>query len=732
MSDTSKSPTKLQRRRSDSRRLESWKAISNYMNRSVRTLRRWEENENLPIHRHRHNTGDTVYAYCAELDEWRNNQLGQAAPVDTAPSPGQAAPFRDLTSVRRYAVGGLFGAALAAAAIAIVALFQVNDPLAVQKAGDIEVLISPPVLGDTMNPLDTALVTAIQREIETSIGTPTVPPERVRQSLRLMRQGDIEFVSSPMARELLLRDGRAELLLIPYIAETGNSFSLSIEAVAASGRIVDYRNSTARQPADIPPTFATLARESVAAYRPPALPAADTTLPAVTAASLPALRLYAHALDALKKDEPGAALKLLELAVEQEPEFSSAWTLMGWAMRHLGSDYPGLIPVFETATQYVDGISAAERYFVEGSYQHALANLTMAEANYNALFVIDPAHEPAATAALILCVEARPKSECLTQYARVADLRPEHLESNINAAWQLAANGKDPANARRFADRAMALYSETERAHPADSIGKTLLFPVLLAWTQSDLDLTLEEQRKLQEELPGLSAAVREYLVERLGGISLAMGRINEAEQLFGQVTDQARRYELQARVLFARGNAEKLKKHLAAGSGYTDPFTVMMLSMAGMATEAKAAFAALPSDHVTGTEVAIIEAALAMHEQSPAVPISQLEKIIGKLRPSDEEFFFLGLDMYARLLLERGQVSAAISTLEITAVKQQTAAFNDAGLFWLMCQQRLAQFYHAAGRNDDAAAIDRQLLHMLQVADAEYVANHDADSNAG
>ncbi len=732
MSDTSKSPTKLQRRRSDSRRLESWKAISSYMNRSVRTVRRWEENENLPIHRHRHNTGDTVYAYCAELDEWRNKQPGQTACVDAAHAPRQPAPFRDPTNVRRYVVGGLVGAALAVAAIAIVALFQANDRLAVQLATDIEVLISPPVLGDSMDALDTALATAIQREIETSIGTRAVPPERVRESLRLMRQDDIDFVSPPVARELLLRDGRADLLLIPFIAEGGEFFSLSIEAVAASGKIVDYRNGTARQPTDIPSTFASLARESIGAYHPPAVPAADRTLPAVTAASMPALRLYAHALDALKKDESGAALKLLELAVEQEPEFASAWTLMGWAMRHRGSGYPDLIPVFETATRYVDGISAVERYFVEGSYQHALQNRTMAEANYNALFVIDPAHEPAATAALTLCVEARPDSECLAEYARVADLRPDHLESNINAAWLLAANGSDPAHARRYADRAMALYAQTENAHAADSIGKTLLFPVLLAWTQSDLELTLEEQRKLLEELPGLSAAVREYLVERLGRISLAMGRIDEAEELFGQVTDQARRYELQARVLFARGNAEQLKKHLVAGSGYADPFTVMLLTMAGLAAEAKAAFAALPGDDVTGTEVAIIQAAFAMHEKDPAVPMSQLEKIIGKLRPSDEEFFFLGLDMYARLLLERGQVSAAISTLEITAAKQQTAAFNDAGLFWLMCQQRLAQFYQAAGREADAAMIDRQLMQMLQVADAEYVANRDATRNSG
>lgn len=53
------------------KRLESWKAIANYLNRSVRTVRRWEQNEGMPVHRHRHNTGCTVFAFSTELDAWR-------------------------------------------------------------------------------------------------------------------------------------------------------------------------------------------------------------------------------------------------------------------------------------------------------------------------------------------------------------------------------------------------------------------------------------------------------------------------------------------------------------------------------------------------------------------------------------------------------------------------------------------------------------------------------------
>lgn len=70
------------RRKSDQLRLESWKAIASYLNRSVRTVRRWEATEQLPVHRHRHLKGFSVYAYQAELDEW--NTRHQEVPPDPA------------------------------------------------------------------------------------------------------------------------------------------------------------------------------------------------------------------------------------------------------------------------------------------------------------------------------------------------------------------------------------------------------------------------------------------------------------------------------------------------------------------------------------------------------------------------------------------------------------------------------------------------------------------------
>ncbi|MBS0578052.1 MAG: tetratricopeptide repeat protein [Proteobacteria bacterium] len=64
-------------------RLESWKQIAGYLRRSVRTVRRWERNEGLPVRRHVHRTLASVFALRSEIDAW----CERVAPPAAAPGP---------------------------------------------------------------------------------------------------------------------------------------------------------------------------------------------------------------------------------------------------------------------------------------------------------------------------------------------------------------------------------------------------------------------------------------------------------------------------------------------------------------------------------------------------------------------------------------------------------------------------------------------------------------------
>jgi TolB-like protein/Flp pilus assembly protein TadD len=54
-------------------RLDSWKEIAAYLKRDERTVRRWEERESLPVHRHQHKSRAAIFAYKSELDAWWDN-----------------------------------------------------------------------------------------------------------------------------------------------------------------------------------------------------------------------------------------------------------------------------------------------------------------------------------------------------------------------------------------------------------------------------------------------------------------------------------------------------------------------------------------------------------------------------------------------------------------------------------------------------------------------------------
>ncbi len=83
--------------------LETWKEIAAHLRRDVTTVRRWEKREGLPVHRHQHDSGVSVYAFPGELDAWRRNRrLAGVKPSSTRAS-----------IARRVAVAIAFAAAAA-------------------------------------------------------------------------------------------------------------------------------------------------------------------------------------------------------------------------------------------------------------------------------------------------------------------------------------------------------------------------------------------------------------------------------------------------------------------------------------------------------------------------------------------------------------------------------------------------------------------------------------------
>jgi len=74
--------------------LESWKQIAAYLDRSERTVRRWEASEGLPVHRREHEKQDTVFAFRHEIEAWsrRRTKFPEPLSANEVDSPAALKP----------------------------------------------------------------------------------------------------------------------------------------------------------------------------------------------------------------------------------------------------------------------------------------------------------------------------------------------------------------------------------------------------------------------------------------------------------------------------------------------------------------------------------------------------------------------------------------------------------------------------------------------------------------
>jgi hypothetical protein len=78
-------------------RLDSWKEIAAYPGRGIRTVRRWEREEELPVRRLAHDKRGTIYARRDELASWwesRRLTLAVQAGPDTVGASAVRSPER--------------------------------------------------------------------------------------------------------------------------------------------------------------------------------------------------------------------------------------------------------------------------------------------------------------------------------------------------------------------------------------------------------------------------------------------------------------------------------------------------------------------------------------------------------------------------------------------------------------------------------------------------------------
>ena len=102
------------------RRLDSWKEIADYLGRNASTVRRWEGEKHLPVHRVPGGRRQNVFAYREEIDRWLSEESDQEAEAGDGKGALRASPASQVATARRWRATPWMVAGLALPVIAAV------------------------------------------------------------------------------------------------------------------------------------------------------------------------------------------------------------------------------------------------------------------------------------------------------------------------------------------------------------------------------------------------------------------------------------------------------------------------------------------------------------------------------------------------------------------------------------------------------------------------------------
>jgi hypothetical protein len=228
-------------------------------------------------------------------------------------------------------------------------------------------------------------------------------------------------------------------------------------------------------------------------------------------------------------------------------------------------------------------------------------------------------------------------------------------------------------------------------AYWPESFAKVLVAPIFVAWSDGRIQDAFRESRTLVQRLPVLPPEVQYYVTDYMVDFSLNMGRISDARELMENLPNGELRDALDARISFALGDMSRLPEVLLAGTAEEDLSPAQSNVLLGLA---------------------------AMQAGNTVEANNNFRVASDELGVKDRGYFFVALDMLAGITMAEGNISNAINILESTMPTREAAVHNRSGLFWLICQRRLATFYRESGRETDAEQIEHSLRDWLELAD--------------
>ena len=382
---------------------------------------------------------------------------------------------------------------------------------------------------------DTTLGPVVAEAVRADLGQSNVislfSPGQVVAALGRMQKPRDTRLTAEVAQEVAQREG-VKAIVDGTIQTLGAGFIVSLRLVGAdSGQTLASFQETANSPAELIPTIGKVSRalrakmgESLKKVQ------GGQRLEEVTTTSLPALRKYSEAIEAIGiRGEIAQGEQLLAEAIHLDTGFAMAYRRLGVEIGNSGGQPDRVSALLSKAYEHRDRLSEVERQMTIGSYfttgPLATRDSRAALAAYQAIDNISPNYGPALNNAALQLAKLRRGDEATATLRRAV----EHAPSPNALYYGNLASGYLVEGMLPQADSMLARFAAKYPTHPG--------VPLTRADAMQARGDVAGSAQLLKQALPAYmaNAPVRELFQFSIAGDELLQGHVREATRYLGQ-----------------------------------------------------------------------------------------------------------------------------------------------------------------------------------------------------
>ena len=571
---------------------------------------------------------------------------------------------------------------------------------------------------------DGSLEYALTRELSTSQFVNVAPPDRIEDTLRLMRRPLNTRIDGPLGREICLRDVGIRALLTGRFEKVGENYVLGVQLIdPGHGAVIASFSEEAPDEKHVLAAIHRLSnrvRESLGEQIKSIQQSNQEQAP-VTTPSLRALQLYTQAEYMLPLSVDMRPVELLKQAVIEDPGFASAYTSLAWAIQDQGGQPEEYLRLAKRGFELSQNASERERYFIEASYYQLSGNDEKAIASYEALVRRYPGDDEGVANLGSLYNRQGRGVEAISLILRHAELRPNNLVANVQAAYVLIVDRKNPTLAEPFLQRATANSPAEDDTESFDASMWVELLPVHDAWLNDDIPRTMAELTRVEK-----TSALRDNARFQfgIGWVYVTLGQLQEAEKRFEGLSNAYWRNHSLTQLAFIRGDMPAFRDHLnqLRKAPTQSPLVTVLSIRAGYLNDAERRAFGLQRGGYSVSGAAYGELALA--RGNTARGITLLEEEVAKSQSQRHPTSYLAAESLARAYQKQGNLEAAARVLKRMS-EERAKLYPPTGVmysvYWMRTQLQLAQIYREMGRNQDAQTVEAELRKLLAYADPNH-----------